>query len=75
MSLLPCKQSLELGEALYDVGGSVVDHVIFHPKSTKSGFSAGATTAVDTNHVSNEWATIRRRAIRATSKISNSPTS
>ena len=67
--------SLELGEALYDVGGSVVDHVIFHPKSTKSGFSAGATTAVDTYHVSNEWATIRRRAIRATSKISNSPTS
>jgi hypothetical protein len=67
--------ALWLGEAIYGIGGTVVNHVIFHPKATKSGFSAGSTTAVDTYHVSNEWATVRRRALRATSKVTNSPTS
>jgi hypothetical protein len=67
------QNTLYLGPLLFNVGGENVSHVIFHPKATASGDAAGSHTVVSNYWVSNEWATIRRRAVRATTRMTVAP--
>jgi hypothetical protein len=53
--------------------GENVSHVIFHPNARASGNTAGSTTVVTNYWAGNEWATIRRRAVRATSRLTLMP--
>jgi hypothetical protein len=64
---------LKLGPLLFNVGGENVAHVIFHPKATASGDAAGSYTVVQNYWVANEWATVRRRAVRATARQTVAP--
>jgi hypothetical protein len=62
-----------LGHALFDIGGENVAHVIYHPRLTKSGHAAGSYSVVQHYYVANDWAVIRRRAIRSTGRTTVNP--
>jgi hypothetical protein len=64
---------LSLGNALFNVGGENVAHVIVHRALTKGGLAAGSTSVISTYWASNEYATVRRRAVRSTSRVILTP--
>lgn len=64
---------LSLGHALWNIGGSNVHHVIYHPKATKSGHAAGTYDIVHHYNVADSWGVIHSRGRRATSRMALTP--
>jgi hypothetical protein len=64
---------LGLGNALYNIGGSNVGHVIRNPKATKSGHAAGDTHKVTEYSVSDSWGSVHSRNLRPTTRVTHTP--
>jgi hypothetical protein len=56
---------LKLGDALFNIGGENVAHVLYHPKTTPE-HAAGSTSVINHYRVSDSWGVVHRRGQRPT---------
>ena len=59
---------LALGNALFNIGGENVKHVLRHPAATKSGHAAGSTDVVSDYNVADSWGIVHSRNLRLTQR-------